>query len=260
MSEIVCNFVAVNIYNPDFTMLLVLYRIYQFTIYWPILLIATILTASITIVGSLLGFGRSSGYYVPRLWARLFCLMTFVRVRVTGRENISKGESYVFVANHQGAFDIFSIYGYLNHQFRWMMKKSLEKIPLVGKSCRVSGQMYVDNSSPSAIRETMEEAKEQIASGMSVVVFPEGSRTWNGKVGRFKRGAYTLAEEFILPVVPITIDGAFKVMPRTAILPRWGTIRLIIHKPIMPDASGHDLPVLMEESRKVILADLGQEE
>lgn len=241
-------------------MLLFLYRLYQFTIYWPILLVATILTATTTIIGSFVGCGRWVGYYVPRLWARLFCVMTFVKVKVTGREYISKGNSYVFVANHQGAFDIFSIYGYLNHQFRWMMKKSLEKIPLVGKSCRMSGQIYVDNSSPAAIRETMEEAKEQIASGMSVVVFPEGSRTWNGTVGRFKRGAYTLAEEFRLPVVPITIDGSYQVMPRTSKLPHWGTIKLIIHRPIMPSADGHDLPALMQESRDVILADLGQSE
>ncbi len=239
-------------------MLLILYRIYQFTIYWPILLLATIFTALSTIIGSFIGCGRGAGYYIPCLWSRLFCLMTFVKVEVTGRDNISKGKSYVFVANHQGAYDIFSIYGYLNHQFRWMMKKSLEKIPLIGKSCRMSGQIYVDNSSPAAIKETMEEAKEQIASGMSVVVFPEGSRTWNGKVGRFKRGAYTLAEEFKLPVVPITIDGSYQVMPRTAKLPHWGTIRLIIHAPIMPSADGHDLPTLMEESRSVILADLGQ--
>lgn len=236
--------------------MLILYRLYLFTIYWPILLVATILTALITIIGSFLGCGRSCGYYVPRLWARLFCVMTFARVIVTGRENISNGQSYVFVANHQGAFDIFAIYGYLNHQFRWMMKKSLEKIPLVGRSCRMSGQIYVDNSSPAAIRETMDEAKDQIASGMSVVVFPEGSRTWDGSVGRFKRGAYTLAEEFRLPVVPITIDGAYQVMPRTAKLPRWGTIRLTIHRPIMPAADGHDLPTLMEESRRAIISSL----
>ncbi len=241
-------------------MLLILYRIYQFTIYWPILLVATFLTATSTIIMSFLGFGRSCGYYIPRLWAKLFCIMTFVRVTVKGRENISKGKAYVFVANHQGAYDIFAIYGYLNHQFRWMMKKSLEKIPLVGKSCRVSGQIYVDNSSPAAVRETMEDAKHQIASGMSVVVFPEGSRSLTGKVGKFRRGAYMLAVEFGLPVVPITIDGAYDVMPRTAKLPHWGHITLTIHHPILPGANGHDLPQLMSASRAAILSSLPPQE
>lgn len=235
---------------------MIFYRIYQIFIWAPILLVATIFTACITIIGSMLGFGRSWGYYPPRAWARLFCLLTFVRVTVKGRENVDKGKSYVFVANHQGAYDIFSIYGYLNHNFRWMMKKSLEKIPFVGFSCRVSGQIYVDNSSPSAIRETMRDAEKQLSQGMSVVVFPEGSRTFTGKMGRFKRGAFTLATEFNLPVVPITIDGAFRVMPRTAWLPRPGHIILTIHKPIMPPAEGYDVHTLMEESAKIVASAL----
>lgn len=175
---------------------------------------------------------------------------------VKGSENISTGTSYVFVANHQGAYDIFSIYGYLNHQFRWMMKKSLEKIPFVGYSCRVSGQIYVDNSSPSAIRATMEAAEKQLSTGMSVVVFPEGARTFTGKMGRFKRGAFTLATEFGLPVVPITIDGAFDVLPRTKLIPRPGHIILTIHKPIMPPAEGYDLHALMDEAYQTVESSL----
>lgn len=223
----------------------------------PLLLVLTALTATVTILSSMAGMSRSIGYYAPVVWARLFCLLTWVRVSVSGRENISHGTSYVFVANHQGAYDIFSIYGYLGHQFRWMMKKSLEKIPLVGYSCRVSGHIYVDNSSPAAVRETMETAEKRLAGGMSVVVFPEGSRTLTGRMGRFKRGAYMLATEFGLPVVPITIDGAYSVMPRRAKLPRPGHIKLTIHKPILADAGGkHDLARLMEESREAIASAL----
>lgn len=240
--------------------MLILYRIYQFTVMLPLLLVATTLTAIITIIGSAIGLGRSWGYYCPRIWAKLFCWLTFVKVTVRGRDNISSGQSYVFVANHQGAYDIFAIYGYLNHQFRWMMKKALERIPLVGYSCRVSGQIYVDNSSPAAIRETMATAKKQLSQGMSVVVFPEGSRSFDGKVGRFKKGAYALAVEFDLPVVPITIDGAYQVMPRTAILPHWGTIRLTIHQPINPGSDGHDVQRLIEDSRSAILSALPPQE
>lgn len=237
-------------------MKLLLYRIYQFCIMMPILLVDTILTASATIIASMLGFGRSVGYYVPMVWARLFCILTFVKVTVRGRENISKGQSYVFVANHQGAYDIFSIYGYLGHNFRWMMKKSLEKIPLVGYSCKVSGHIMVDRTSPAGVRRTIKTAEKQLEGGMSVVVFPEGARTLDGKIHAFKKGAYFLATEFNLPVVPITIDGSFNVMPRTAKLPRWGHITLTIHKPIMPGAEGHDLPKLMEESKAAIESSL----
>lgn len=228
------------------------YRIYQLLIMAPVLLVATVLTATTTILFSMIGLGRVMGYYVPMLWARLFCAMTLVKVDVRGRGNISKGQSYVFVANHQGAYDIFSIYGYIGHNFRWMMKKSLEKIPLVGYSCKVSGHIMVDRSSPSGVKRTIQTAEKQLAGGMSVVVFPEGSRTSDGKMHTFKKGAFFLATEFNLPVVPITIDGSYDVMPCWAKLPKWGRITLTFHQPIMPDADGHDLAKLMEESRKAV--------
>lgn len=237
-------------------MKLLIYRIYQFVVMIPLLLVATVLTATLTIIASALGGRRWWGYQLPRLWAKLFCLLTLVKVEVHGRENISRGQSYVFVANHQGAYDIFAIYGYLGHNFRWMMKKGLESIPLVGFSCRVSGHIYVDTRTPRAIRETMATAEKRLAGGMSVVVFPEGSRTPDGRLKRFKRGAYILAEEFNLPVVPLTIDGAYAVMPRSAILPRWGKIVLTIHKPVIPGKDGHDSAALIEETRRAIASAL----
>ncbi|MDE6121402.1 MAG: 1-acyl-sn-glycerol-3-phosphate acyltransferase, partial [Muribaculaceae bacterium] len=118
-----------------------LYRIYQFFIAIPLLLVATVLAALTTILGSALGMGRFFGYWPGHIWARVFCWLTLVKVEVRGAGRIDPHTSYVFVANHQGAYDIFAIYGYLNHQFRWMMKKSLEKIPLVGYSCKVSGHI-----------------------------------------------------------------------------------------------------------------------
>lgn len=235
---------------------MIFYRIYQIFIMLPLLLTATILTALLTIFGSIVFGGRWWGYWPAHLWARLFCLMSFVKVTVAGRDNIEKGTSYVFVANHQGAYDIFAIYGYLNHNFKWMMKKGLERIPLVGYSCRKAGHIYVDNKTPAGIRKTMQDAEKQLAGGMSVVVFPEGARTSDGKVHAFRRGAYTLAVEFGLPVIPITIDGAYKVMPRTALLPRPGHIKLTIHKPIEASAEGHDLQHLINESRNRIISAL----
>lgn len=232
---------------------MLIYRIYQILIMLPAVLILTVLTAVITIVGCMLGGGKWFSYYPAKIWARLFCWLTLVRVSVHGRENISKGTSYVFVANHQGAYDIFAIYGFLNHNFKWMMKIGLEKIPLVGYACRRAGQIFVDNSSPAAVRKTMADAERQLRQGMSVVVFPEGSRTLDGKMHRFKKGAYQLAIEFHLPVVPITIDGAYEVFPRRgAKLPRPGHIRLTIHKPIHAPAEGHDLHRLIDESYQAI--------
>ncbi|MDE5929338.1 MAG: 1-acyl-sn-glycerol-3-phosphate acyltransferase, partial [Muribaculaceae bacterium] len=133
---------------------MIFYRIYQIFIMLPLLLILTVLASLATVAGCSLGGGRWWGYYPAHYWAKCWCWLAFIRVSVRGRENIIEGNSYVFVANHQSAYDIFSVYGYLGHQFRWMMKKSLEKIPLVGFACRKAGHIYVDRHSPAAVRQT----------------------------------------------------------------------------------------------------------
>ena len=235
---------------------MIFYRIYQIFIMLPLLLILTVLASLATMAGCSLGGGRWWGYYPAHYWAKCWCWLAFIRVSVRGRENIKEGNSYVFVANHQSAYDIFSVYGYLGHQFRWMMKKSLEKIPLVGFACRKAGHIYVDRHSPAAVRQTMHTAEKQLAGGMSVVVFPEGSRTKDGHTHSFRRGAYMLAMEFSLPVVPVTIDGAYDVLPPDALLMRPGRIVLTIHKPIQAGDGGHDLNQLMEQSRQAIISAL----
>lgn len=219
-----------------------LFPIYQWCIAMPILLVATILTALLTILLCLLGMSRKGGYYPAHIWSKLWCIILFVKVEVSGRENIDKNTSFVFVSNHQSAFDIFLIYGYLNHNFKWMMKKSLEKIPFVGIACRISKHIMVDRSSASAIQQTMQRAQSILQHGMSLVVFPEGSRTPDGKLKQFKRGAFSLAADFNLPIVPMTIEGAYQVMSKSTFRVTPGKIRLTIHKPfsIEPAENGNN--------------------
>lgn len=237
--------------------MIVLYRIYQFLIMIPLMLVATILAVVTTLAGCMLGGGYFWGYYPAKIWSRIFCWLTFVKVTVVGRHNIQPRKSYVFVANHQGAYDIFSIYGYLNHNFRWLMKRGLRSIPAVGYTCKIAKHVYVDNSSPSATRATMEQAEKLLSRGMSIVVFPEGARTFTGQMRPFKRGAFLLAQEFSLPVVPITIEGSFEVLPRTRRLPHWGHITLTIHPAITPaQGERHDLHTLAEKSQQIIASAL----
>lgn len=236
--------------------MLLFYYIYFFLIALPLLLVATILACLSILIGLPLGAGEMFGHRVASLWARIFCILSLVKVTVKGEENIDKNTSYVFVANHQGYYDIFSTYGYMKHDFKWMMKKSLGKIWLVGYTCKKMGHIFVDRSSPSAVRRTIETAEKQLRDGMSIVVFPEGARTFTGKMGPFKKGAYQLALEFHLPLVPVTIDGSFKVMPRTRFLPRPGHITLTIHKPIAPPDTEAERVEVMEKSREAIASAL----
>ena len=234
------------------------YLIYEFLIAGPIFILATLLTALVTAVGCTLGSQSFWGYWPAHIWSRFTCVIFLMRVKVTGRENIDPKQSYVFVANHQGAYDIWAIYGYLNHNFKWLMKKSLEKVPAVGWACRLAGEVFVDDSSVSGIRETIADAEKTLKDGMSVVIFPEGSRSWNGEMTDFKRGAFMLASEFRLPVVPITIDGSFKAMPRYTYCMTPTTIRLTIHPAILPGEKGFNTKKLMADCREAIASALPQ--
>lgn len=225
----------------------ILYFIYQWLIAGPIFVVATLLTAFITAVGSLIGNRDFWGYWPPKYWSMFTCILFFMRVKVNGRENIDKKTSYVFVANHQGAYDIWAIYGYLNHNFKWLMKKELERIFAIGTACKYAGHVFVDDSSIAGIKSTIKDSEETLKDGMSLVIFPEGSRTWDGKMIPFKRGAFMLAAEFRLPVVPITIDGSFKAMPRSTYNMRPAKITLTIHKPIYPGEKGFNTKQLLQQ-------------
>lgn len=237
-----------------------LYRVYQWLIAAPIFIVITLLTALITIIGTTLGGGKLFNYWPAHIWSRMCCRLALIRVKVKGRENIDPHTSYVFVANHQGAFDIWSIYGYLNHDFKWMMKKELESVFMVGRACKKAGHIFVDENNLRSIRTTITEAEEKLRNGVSMVIFPEGSRTWDGKMTPFKRGAFMLASEFGLPVVPITIDGSFKAMPRSTYNITPCTITLTIHPPITPGEEGFNTRRLMADCRDAIASALPEEE
>ena len=122
----------------------ILYRIYQLFVAIPLIVLATVLTALVTIVGCFIGNGHFWGYYPGKCWSWFIIRILFLPIKVEGREHLQRGQSYVFAANHQGAFDIFMIYGFLGRNFKWMMKQSLRKIPLVGKACEAAHHIFVD--------------------------------------------------------------------------------------------------------------------
>jgi len=235
-----------------------IYRLYQWCVATPIMIVLSIITAITTMIGC--QFNESYwGYYPAKWWSRLWCWIHLVKVEVKGRELIDANTSYVFVANHQGAYDIFSIYGFLGHRFKWMMRKGLSNIPLIGTACRSAGHIMVDTHSAQGLRNTMANAKKKLHGGLSIVVFPEGRRTSTGKMGSFKNGAFKLALEFNLPIVPITIDGSYRVMPRTTFNVTPGTIVVTLHAPIMPTSNGHDIVVVSQQCREAIQQDLSPE-
>lgn len=235
------------------------YCLYQLCFAYPLIIVATILTSLATCLGCFLGNPHFWGYYPGKWWSVFICRILLLPVKVVGRENIDRKTSYVFVVNHQSAVDIFLIYGFLNHNFKWMMKKSLRKIPFVGIACEKARHIFVDRSSPSRVKETIVNARSTLQHGISLVVFPEGSRTRNGHVGVFRKGAFLLADELQLPVVPITLNGPFDVLPRTkgVIFMHRHPMTLIIHRPIVPQGEGRtEIKQLSDLSREIIVSDL----
>ncbi len=233
----------------------ILYRIYQLLVCMPLLVVATIVTAIVTILGCTFGSASFWAYWPACLWSKLMCRLPLLKVEVVGREKLEKGHSYVFVANHQGSYDIFLIYGYLGHEFRWLMKKELRSIPLLGKACEEAGHIMVDKSGPKAIAKTQTQARETLKNGISIVVFPEGSRTFTGHMARFRRGPFMLGHQLQLPIVPITIDGSFEVLPRQkgVSFVKHHKLRLVIHDAI---PYREDLDSIMHEAYEAIEHDL----
>lgn len=115
-----------------------IYRIYQLFVVLPFLIFCSIACALVTTIGCTLGDGHYWGYYPGKWWARFIIWVSLLPIKVEGREHLRKDQSYVFVSNHQGSFDIFIIYGFLGRNFKWMMKQGLRKIPFVGQGLRGS--------------------------------------------------------------------------------------------------------------------------
>ena len=175
--------------------------------------------------------------FASKWWARIILATALIKVEVKGREHIVKGESYIFAANHQGAFDIFLVCGYLGVRFKWMMKRALEKVPVLGWGCKHAGYVFVDNRNPGAVRRTYRQAEQVLLSGTSLMMFPEGSRTSTGRLMPFRKGAFALAEEMKMPVVPMTINGSYAILPKGKKLRfiKRHKLSLTIHKPIFFD-------------------------
>ena len=215
--------------NP---ILKILAFLWQWFIALPILLVATLLCAIFTI---LLVHWKDSAFVhgFQQLWSRLFFWLFFMSPEVEGAENLQPGQSYVFVANHTSMFDAWLVYGWLPVVFKWVMKYSIRHIPFVGTACKAAGHIFIQRGASKQALQCLEEAKSRLVNGVSVVVFPEGTRSKTGEMGPFKRGAFQIAFDVNLPVVPLSLSGVYDVLPKDKWLVHPARkIKMVIGKPV----------------------------
>jgi 1-acyl-sn-glycerol-3-phosphate acyltransferase len=221
--------------------------------------ISTVITCLWVIVGILfLRVSTSRVKAAPRWWSRTIARSFGVKVEVEGLENLEPEHPYILAANHQSQFDIFALDGFLMVDFRWMAKKELFRIPLVGWGMRLAGSIPIDRSHGREAMKSLAEAAERIASGTSVVIFPEGTRTRDGNLQPFKAGGMYLAIKSGVDVAPVALAGGYDVLPKGRFLPRPGRIMIRVGKPVsskdFTQKQKHELADLLHDRVAALIA------
>ena len=177
-------------------------------------------------------------------------------VNVHGLENIPEGP-VLFVSNHQSNMDIAIICGFIDKPKGFFAKKELKKLPLINKWITLAGSIYLDRENPRKSMEGILEGIKTLKNGHSLVVFPEGTRSRGDKMGEFKSGSFKLATKSKVPIVPLTIDGTYRVMEANKILIKPSNINFYVHKPIYTDKlSKEEIAKLPETVEHIIRSKL----
>ncbi len=204
-----------------------------------------------TIILLLLPFNKGGRmfHFFSRMHARGSLAIGGVELKVEGLDRVDFSRSYIYVSNHASLFDIPAVIAGIPDQIRIVYKKELEKIPIFGWGLKF-GKTYIsiDRGRGQDAVQSLEEAVNKIRSGASVILFAEGTRTTDGKVQPFKRGPFNLAMRAGVPIVPVTLNGSFEVMPRHSWRIRPGVIRLVLAEPVpVPKANGKETEIALRD-------------
>ena len=198
----------------------------------PAITLYTIVLGTLSLGSSLFERRGRFAHWCARTWSRLILATTGVRVDVSGLERLDPGRSYVFVSNHQSIYDIPIVFWTLPYQIRIIAKASLGWFPFLGWHLSRTGHMLVDRKRPDRAAATLARASKLMKQGLSLIVFPEGTRSRDGRVAPFKGGSFYLALQAGLPVVPLSIVGSRHVMLKGRLATYPGRVRLVVHEPI----------------------------
>lgn len=229
--------------------------------FYIILFLSTMIFGSSAVIGSFVS--RVWPMLMARLWGRVNLWAAGVKVIVNGRENIDSRGPYILASNHQSWFDIFAALSDIPIYFSWLAKEELFRIPVLGRAMYSAGYIPIDRSDHRKALLSMNRAAEAVRNGTSIFIFPEGTRSPDGVMMEFKKGGFVLAAKSQQPIVPISISGSYRILPKNSKTIHPGPIRITIGKPIMPPTSGTDAKsrdLLLKLVRDAILSNLSDEE
>jgi 1-acyl-sn-glycerol-3-phosphate acyltransferase len=227
----------------------VLYQPYKWLIFLPLYVLSTVFFIVFGIVIIFLSGPDAANRIAGRGWARFNCFMTPIKVDVVGRTNIIDHQSYVVVANHQSSFDIFVLWGFLGIDTRWVMKKQLRKVPLFGLAGKLGGNIYIDRNDRKGAHESLKEVRKILPNGVSLIMLPEGTRSRDGNLREFKKGAFVLSLDLGIPLLPVSIVDTKYILPPGTYDLSPGRATLVIHEPL--SGEGYDEGNLDELISKV---------
>ena len=192
-------------------------------------------------------------FTISKAWAWIMLKVTWVHPEIQGKEHIKKGESYIIISNHQSHFDILALVSKLGMQFRWIIKKELRKIPLFGYALYKSRNIYIDRSDREKAVKSIHEGVSRLPEGASIMFFAEGTRSPDGKIHQFKKGGFITALETGFPILPVTVNGSRKILPKKSMEFHPGPIEVIVESPINPnDYTPDKIDELIDRTRNVI--------
>jgi len=220
------------------------------------LFVYTVWYASKAVFAGLLGVpNRPGGVYdeCARRWSRAMLRAAGIEARLANWDKVPSGAPVVYVSNHQSWFDIFLLAGLIPTQVRFVSKKELARIPILGRAMKSAGHIFIDRENRQKAFGAYDEASNVIKHGMSAIVFPEGTRSRTGEMQPFKKGPFVLAIAAQVPVIPVYCAGTFTLLPK-------GTVRITPHPvaaifgdPIATTGMGYDdRERLMQETRIAI--------
>jgi len=221
-------------------------------------LLATLLTSILTLIWAVL-FRRPADeiQIFGRYWGKFICAVSGVAVSIEGMDNLAPDRNYIFAANHQSQFDIFVLQGYLPYNFRWLAKKELFQVPIWGAAMKKAGYIPVDRSHGRQAVKSLDKAAKRIAEGTSVIIFPEGTRSRDGKLQPFKAGGMVLAIKSAVELVPVAISGTFAILPKGSLMLHPGRVVIRIGMPIPTQDyrlnQKHELALLLQKKVAVML-------